>query len=331
VIHAGKKNVIGINVSVIDYEAAVDYVIQAAKERRSAAISALAVHGVMTGMLDREHKHRLNNLDVVLPDGQPVRWALNLLYRAPLKDRCYGPSLTLKICDRAQYEDDVSVFFYGATPSILASMRQNLRKKYPNLKIAGMEPSKFRRLTPEEKIQVADMIKASGAHVVFIGLGCPRQEVFVYEFRDLLPMPALAVGAAFPFIAGEVRQAPMWIQNMGHGMVFPHVHGAAPAVAPLRISESCVCDVVDSSVTRPAPLRNRRDFAKFGVALRLGKWYEDVLSSYRRLFNATVRISTRARAAKVVFAPFNVLIQSFLEEIWVFWTLPSNASALPAN
>jgi len=215
VIRAGKKNVIGVNVDVIDYEGAVDYVIQAAKQRRNASISALAVHGVMTGALDREHKHRLNNLDVVLPDGQPVRWALNLLYRAPLNDRCYGPSLTLRLCDRAQQEEDVSVFFYGATPSILAAMRKNLGQKYPRLKIAGMEPSKFRRLTPEEKVQVAEMIKASRANILFVGLGCPRQEVFVYEMRDLLPMPALAVGAAFPFIAGEVRQAPMWIQNMG--------------------------------------------------------------------------------------------------------------------
>ena len=83
------------------------------------------------------------------------------------------------------------------------------------LQIAGMEPSKFRRLNPQEKVELAERIKASGATMTFVGLGCPRQEVFVYEFRDLLPMPALAVGAAFPFIAGEVRQAPRWIQDMG--------------------------------------------------------------------------------------------------------------------
>jgi N-acetylglucosaminyldiphosphoundecaprenol N-acetyl-beta-D-mannosaminyltransferase len=213
-IHSGKKNVLGILVDVIDYEGAVDYVTKAAKEGRAASISALAVHGVMTGALDREHKHRLNNLDVVLPDGQPVRWALNLLYKAPLSDRCYGPSLTLFLCERAEKEG-LPVYFYGATPSILDGMRRNLRTKFPKLIIAGMEPSKFRRLTPDEKVELAERIKASGATMTFVGLGCPRQEVFVYEFRDLLPMPALAVGAAFPFIAGEVRQAPRWIQDMG--------------------------------------------------------------------------------------------------------------------
>jgi exopolysaccharide biosynthesis WecB/TagA/CpsF family protein len=219
VIHGEKENVIGVLVDVIDYQGAIDYVIAHARQRRPAAISALAVHGVMTGVLDKEHLHRLNNLDVVLPDGQPVRWALNLLHKAPLSDRCYGPNLTLYLCERAAQEG-LPVFFYGATPSILDSMRKNLLKKYPGLIIAGMEPSKFRRLRPEEKIEVAERIKASGASMVFVGLGCPRQEVFVYEMRNLLGMPALAVGAAFPFIAGEVKQAPRWIQDAGLEWLF---------------------------------------------------------------------------------------------------------------
>ncbi|HZP61784.1 MAG TPA: WecB/TagA/CpsF family glycosyltransferase [Terriglobales bacterium] len=213
-IHSGKQNVLGVLVDVIDYEGAIDYVMARARQRRPAAISALAVHGVMTGVLDKEHQHRLNNLDVVLPDGQPVRWALNLLYKAPLNDRCYGPNLTLYLCERAAKEG-LPVFFYGGTASILASMRSNLLKKFPELIIAGMEPSKFRRLTPGEKTEVAERINASGAAMVFVGLGCPRQEVFVYEMRHLLSIPALAVGAAFPFIAGEVKQAPRWIQDAG--------------------------------------------------------------------------------------------------------------------
>jgi exopolysaccharide biosynthesis WecB/TagA/CpsF family protein len=213
-IHQPKKNVLGIMVDVIDYEGAIEYVIKAAKEGRNASISALAVHGVMTGVLDKEHKHRLNNLDVVLPDGQPVRWALNILYKAPLTTRCYGPNLTLYLCERAA-EEGLPVFFYGATPSMLDGMRKNLLERWPKLIIAGMEPSKFRRLTPQEKVELADRIKASGARITFVGLGCPRQEVFVYEFHDLLPMPSLAVGAAFPFISGELKQAPVWVQDLG--------------------------------------------------------------------------------------------------------------------
>ena len=218
-IHNEKRNVLGVLVDEIDYEGAIEYVIRAAKERHARSISALAVHGVMTGVADKEHLYRLNSLDVVLPDGQPVRWALKLLYRSPLTTRCYGPKLTLKLCARAEQEG-LPVFFYGSTQSMLDDMRKNLLKEHPQLMIAGMEPSKFRRLNAGEKIELADRIRSSGAAMLFVGLGCPRQEVFVYEFRDLLPMPTLAVGAAFTFISGELPHAPVWIENIGMEWLF---------------------------------------------------------------------------------------------------------------
>lgn len=213
-IRPHKENVLGILVDVVDYEGVVDYVLHAAREQRAASVTALAVHGVMTGVLDREQKHRLNHFGVVAPDGQPVRWALNLLHRAGLKDRCYGPELTLQVCQRAAQEG-LPVFFYGSTPGTLDALRKSLMQRYPDLLIAGMEPSKFRRLTPEEKVSLAKGIRESGAALVFVGLGCPRQEVFAYEFRDLLPMPALAVGAAFTLISGKIQQAPKWVQDSG--------------------------------------------------------------------------------------------------------------------
>src|ERR1700694_907942 len=99
--NARKRNIVGILMDVVDYDAAVDFVERAAREKRGAAISALAVHGLMTGVLDGEQKFRLNHFDLLVPDGQPVRWALNLLHHAKLSDRVYGPKLTLKICARA--------------------------------------------------------------------------------------------------------------------------------------------------------------------------------------------------------------------------------------
>src|SRR5262249_42118522 len=87
--------------------------------------------------------------------------------------------------------------------------------RFPGLKIAGAEPSKFRRLSPIEKQNLPQRIRSSGAAIAFIGLGCPRQEIFVYEFMEMLDMPVLAVGAAFPFIAGAIPQAPQWMQAGG--------------------------------------------------------------------------------------------------------------------
>ena len=204
---------------IADYEGAVDLVVRAARERRAAAISALAVHGLMTGVFDEEHKYRLNHFDLLVPDGQPVRWVLNWLHRAGLRDRVYGPNLTLNVCARAASEG-LPVYFYGSTGEVLASLRQKLEAKHPGLIIAGMKPSRFRRLRPEEKVELATHIRSSGATIAFIGLGCPRQEAFAYEFRDHLQMPILAVGAAFPFLAEISPQAPRWMQNAGLEWLF---------------------------------------------------------------------------------------------------------------
>lgn len=215
----GKKNVIGILIDAVDYEASVEFILSAARERRPAAVSALAVHGVMTGVLDPVHKFRLNHFDLLVPDGQPVRWVLNWLHRARLDDRVYGPNLTLKVCERAAAEG-LSIYLYGSTAEVLAALERSLQERFPGIRIAGSEPSKFRRLTSEEKTEIAARIVASGAAITFVGLGCPRQESFAYEFREALSMPVLAVGAAFPFIAGQVAQAPAWMQDRGLEWLF---------------------------------------------------------------------------------------------------------------
>jgi N-acetylglucosaminyldiphosphoundecaprenol N-acetyl-beta-D-mannosaminyltransferase len=215
----GKKNVLGILINALDYEAAVNGILRAARERRGLAVSAVAVHGLMTGVLDPEQKFRLNHFDLLTPDGQPIRWVLNWLYRAGLSDRVYGPNLTLRVCARAA-EESVAVYFYGSTPEILSELKKSLATQFPRLVIAGLEPSRFRPLTPEEKADLGTRICGSGASLVFVGLGCPRQEVFAFEWRDILQMPILAVGAAFPFLAGMIPQAPAWMQKAGLEWLF---------------------------------------------------------------------------------------------------------------
>lgn len=213
-LNLGKSNVLGVLIDAVDYEGAVDIVIRAAREKKPVAVSALAVHGLMTGTLDREHRFRLNHFELLVPDGQPVRWVLNALYGKKLPDRVYGPNLTLMVCARAAKEG-LPVYFYGSTPTIVGALQPALERRFPGLVIAGIEPSKFRHLKPEEKIELASRIRNSGAALLFVGLGCPRQEIFAYEFRDLLGVPILAVGAAFPFLAGALPQAPSWMQNAG--------------------------------------------------------------------------------------------------------------------
>ena len=102
-----------------------------------------------------------------------------------------------------------------STDDILDGLLANVKAWFPTLQIAGYEPSQFRKITETEKQSVVERIKQSGARIVFVGLGCPRQEVWAYEYREALQMPILAVGAAFAFHAGLLPQAPSWMQKAG--------------------------------------------------------------------------------------------------------------------
>jgi N-acetylglucosaminyldiphosphoundecaprenol N-acetyl-beta-D-mannosaminyltransferase len=209
-----KHSVLGVLVDATTYDEAAGAVLGAAREGRPFALTALAVHGVMTGVQDPAHEARLNSFDLVTPDGQPVRWALNSLYRAGLTDRVYGPTLTLRVLAGAAAEG-LPVYLYGSTDATLDRLVPKLHEMFPALKIAGREPSKFRLSAPGEAEQIAERIRNSGARLVLVGLGCPRQEVFAYAMRPLLDMPLLAVGAAFDYHAGSLRHPPGWMQRRG--------------------------------------------------------------------------------------------------------------------
>lgn len=211
-VDQGKHNVLGVMVDATNYASATERIIAAAREGRPFAVTALAVHGVMTGVQDPAHEARLNSFDLVTPDGQPVRWALNLLHGAGLDDRVYGPTLTLKVVEQAAAEG-LPVYLYGSTQPTLDQLVPALLKMFPGLKIAGVEASKFRAAHPGEEVEIAERIKASGARIVLVGLGCPRQEIFTYAMRPLLDMPLLAVGAAFDYHAGLLKNPPPWMQK----------------------------------------------------------------------------------------------------------------------
>jgi N-acetylglucosaminyldiphosphoundecaprenol N-acetyl-beta-D-mannosaminyltransferase len=223
VVDAGKRSVLGILVNVIDYEAAVERVLAAAHERHGLSVAALAVHGVMTGVLDPEHKFRLNHLDLAVPDGQPVRWALNLLHAAGLKDRVYGPELTVRLCEAAAREG-LPIFLFGSRAEVLDSLEKELSRRLPRLRIAGRRPSVFRRLSSSEQDALIEEVRGSGASIVFVGIGCPRQEVWAFENTDSLGLPVVAVGAAFDFHARHIPQAPPWMQRLGLEWLFRLTH-----------------------------------------------------------------------------------------------------------
>lgn len=222
-IDRGKRPVLGVGIDVIDYAAAVARIIDAARERRAFTVSALAVHGVMEGFSNPSHRYRLNRFDLVVPDGQPVRWALRLLHGEALRSRVYGPKLTLLVCEAAA-RAGLPVYCYGSTPAVLEKFAQNLRAMFPGLVISGLAPSRFGKADAAQNAAIMDEIRARAPGIVLVGLGCPRQEIFAFENAEALSCPVLAVGAAFDFVAGTARQAPDWMGERGLEWLFRLLH-----------------------------------------------------------------------------------------------------------
>ena len=214
-----KLDLFGVGVSPTTYEEAVDLILGAAERHEPAVVACQAVHAIVSACQDPTLRARVNSFELVTPDGQPVRWALNWLYSAGLADRVYGPELMLRLCREASRRG-VGLYLYGGTPQVLERLTQRLRRDFPALEIAGAEAPPFRRLTAEEDTEVVARINASGAGIVFIGLGCPKQDHFAYEHRGRIDAVHVCVGAAFDFHAGMKPMAPAWMQRHGLEWLF---------------------------------------------------------------------------------------------------------------
>lgn len=215
-----RKEVFGVPVTPTTYAEATECIMAAAHEGVSACIDFMPVHGLMTAVEDEAFGTAIREkFDMVCPDGQPVRWALNKFHKAGLTDRVYGPTLTLHVLERAEKEN-VPVYFYGSRPEVLEKLKENLLQRYPMLIIAGMESPPFRALTEEENREAAERINESGAEILFVGLGCPKQELWAAQQKSAVVMPMLCVGAAFDFHAGMLSQAPGWMQKRGLEWVY---------------------------------------------------------------------------------------------------------------
>jgi N-acetylglucosaminyldiphosphoundecaprenol N-acetyl-beta-D-mannosaminyltransferase len=214
-----KANILGVGVSVTDYAEVARCVIDAALAKRRLLVSACAVHSVMEAIDDPVFAAVLNEFDIVTPDGQPVRWGMSWTRQAQLRERVYGPTLTLHVCEAAA-SAGLPIFLYGSRTETMQLMASRLRERMPGLVIAGMRAGRFRPLSEAEQAEDAAEILASGARIVFVGMGCPRQDWWIFHMRERIALPMLAVGAAFDFHAGQLAQAPAFLQDAGLEWLF---------------------------------------------------------------------------------------------------------------
>ncbi len=207
------QTVIGFPISILSFDDQVSTIVQWACARLSKVVCVANVHMLMEGYWHSEFAEVLTGADLLTPDGMPLAWMTSLMNRQR-QERVAGMELMQGLCERSQSEK-VSIFFLGSTPEMLSKIQQKLGQDYPDLQIAGMVSPPFRALSAKEDKAIVDEINASGAGLVFVSLGCPKQEHWMHQHRGQVQATMVGLGGAFSVYAGEKQWAPAWVRKYG--------------------------------------------------------------------------------------------------------------------
>lgn len=216
-------SVLGAQIDALGWDAALDRLLGWARRRESRYVAICNAHVVVSASRDLAYRDVINGADMATPDGAPVAWMLRRQGFAG-QPRINGPDLMWALVGRCAALG-VPVYCYGGTPQTLDRLEQRLRAAFPGL-VVHVESPPFRALTPQEDAEAVERINVSGAGVVFVGLGCPKQERWMAQHRGRVQAVMVGVGAAFDFHAGTVRRAPAWMQ--AHGLEWLHRLASEP-------------------------------------------------------------------------------------------------------
>ena len=206
-------SIIGIPVDVISFAQAQDRVLAWGHGRESRYVVLANVHVVVTAARVPDFGAVAVAADLTTPDGAPVVWMLRKLGYTG-QERVSGPDLTWALLARCAAES-LPVYFFGSTRETLGLLVERINDAFPALVVAGFEAPPFRPISPDEDAESVARINASGAGLVFVGLGCPKQEHWMLAHRGKVNAVMLGVGAAFDFHAGIHKRAPLWMQRNG--------------------------------------------------------------------------------------------------------------------
>lgn len=213
---SGKRQrlpVVGVPIDHISRHGAVGRMLHWGRTHQSRLVAFCNVHSVVEARRNERHRLVLESADLSLPDGAPVAWTLGLR-SAEGQERIDGPGTMWDLCREAQAQG-LRIGLYGATDSTLHKLERQLRRAFPLLDVAYAFAPPFRPLSPEEDAQVCAEVRARGVHLLFVGLGCPKQEAWIADHLDRIPAVMLGVGAAFDMHAGLAMRAPRWMRQLG--------------------------------------------------------------------------------------------------------------------
>lgn len=219
-----KINVVSVPVNALSFAQAQKGLLAWGHARESRYVVLANVHVVVTAAREPAFGAVVAAADLTTPDGAPIAWMLRKLGHAR-QERVSGPDLTWALLQRCAV-DGLPVYFFGSSRETLARLAERINVALPKLVVAGYEAPPFRPMTPEEDAEAVARINASGAGLVFVGLGCPKQEFWMAAHRGRINAVMLGVGAAFDFHAGTVQRAPKWMRE--HGLEWVHRLASEP-------------------------------------------------------------------------------------------------------
>lgn len=205
--------VLGTPIDVLDWETAIGRISQWAAAKESRYICICNAHSCVIANQDRDLGRSLANADTATPDGAPVAWMMRRL-GFPNQQRINGPDLMWRYCEQAATRGE-AIYLYGGMPETLDLLQHQLKRAFPGLLIAGAWSPPIGTLTEEEDEADVARINASGAGIVWVGLGCPKQERWMAAHRGRVQAVMVGVGAAFDYHAGIIKRAPRWMQDVG--------------------------------------------------------------------------------------------------------------------
>lgn len=211
-----KVSVLGAHYSVLPKAAAHKALLDAGLGGARGYVCVSNVHTTMTGVFDGEYRRVLNAAAFTVPDGVPIVWAMRS-FGYPEQDRVHGPTMMRALLDQGRAHG-VRHFLYGGSPKVLDKLRGKIDELFPGAQIVGMESPPFKpfdEITDAEFAEAAARINAAKPHFVWIGLGAPKQEKWMYRQRDAVNGIMFGIGAGFDYIAGSVEEAPEWMKERG--------------------------------------------------------------------------------------------------------------------
>lgn len=217
-VSENRVRIVSLNVNVCTHESAIERVAELVRQQRGGYVCFSTVHMIMESLDNPEYAQKVNAADFVIPDGMPLVW-MEKLQGEKGATRVRANDLMIQLCAHAE-KNNLSVGFYGGKQSVIDAILERAQKDYPNLKIAYAFSPPFRFLTETEDAEITAEINEKKPDILFMGLGCPKQENWMAAHKDKLKSVMLGVGASFDFFAGNVKESPEWLGKLGLEWLF---------------------------------------------------------------------------------------------------------------